>query len=86
MDDRRLFHPQGSLRPAGALSRGARRLVVAPSVSTAPGDFSRIGFAVPKKVALCVRRHVRRQVLLAKGRGGGAHRPPKRNYWSDVEC
>lgn len=43
-------------------------------------------FNVPAEVAICSRRKERREVLLAKGKGGGAHRKPRRNPWSDVKC
>lgn len=43
-------------------------------------------FRSPKHVQLCVRREQRREVLLAKGRGGGRHRRPKRNRFSNVRC
>lgn len=85
-EDRRLFDPRRSVRPAGALSRGARRLVV-PEVSTASGTIPvGIGFADSSKVAICVRRRVRREVIFAKRKGGGNHRPPLKSYWSDVQC
>ena len=49
---------------------------------------ARVQFAVPKKVAICIRRKARREVLHAlkltkKGKGGGAR---KRNLWSNVKC
>ena len=47
---------------------------------------TRIKFAAPKKVMICVRRKVRREVLLAFGRGGGRHKNPKRNRYSEVSC
>lgn len=88
-EDRRRFDPRRSLAPPGALSRAARVLRVAsPSqYSTDPGRVPvGITFAAPEKVAICVRRRVRKEVLFAKGRGGGGNRPPRRNYWSDVQC
>lgn len=38
-----------------------------------------------KRVLICVRRHARREVLLAKGKGG-KNRRGKRNAWSNVHC
>lgn len=50
----------------------------------------RIAFAEPKRVAVCVRRHRRREVLhalgIAGGKGAGLHRKRRRNEWSDVSC
>lgn len=46
----------------------------------------KIGFDVPKRVAICVRRKQRREVIIAKKlarNGGGAKH---RNIWSDVKC
>lgn len=87
IEDRRTWHPQRALRPAGAVPRAARRLV--HSVSTARGFFppSRFSFAVPKKVAICVRRKTRREVLFAKrSTGKGAKSPRRRNRWSNIGC
>lgn len=51
-----------------------------------PFSNPKLGFTEPKQVPICVRRKERREVLLAKGKGGGNHKPPRRNNWSDVEC
>lgn len=82
-EDRRLYHPNRIVRGAFSFRRPDSRLV----------DRSRsfraktvLGFAVPKRVAVCVRRKTRREVLLAKGRGGGRNRRPRRNEWSNVSC
>lgn len=40
----------------------------------------------PHRVALCVRRKVRREVLMAHGRGGGRHRKPKDKPNSKIRC
>ena len=45
-----------------------------------------IGFRVPSKVAICVRRKTRKEVIFAKGKGGKGTRRPKRNKWCDVHC
>lgn len=37
-------------------------------------------------VMVCVRRKQRREVLAAKGRLGGKHRPPRRTPQSDIIC
>ncbi|QXP44302.1 MAG: hypothetical protein [Arizlama microvirus] len=87
--DRRLFHPAGVLRPVAATVRSARRLVPARKANQ-PSRLSipeRIGFAVPRKVLLCVRRKQRREVIHAKrlqSRGAGSRKT--RNIWSDVKC
>lgn len=44
-------------------------------------------FRVPEKVAICVRRKRRKEVLFAKRRTGKGSRSPKhRNYYSEVSC
>lgn len=52
------------------------------------GDFKRVGFAVPKRVAVCVRRGVRREVLFAKNQHGKGARNPvrRRSETSNVSC
>lgn len=88
-EDRRTFHPAGPLRPAFSFDRGARRLV-AKATSLHGGLSARVGFAVPKKVAVCVRRKQRKEVLHATnffGRGaGGVSKRRSRNRFSDVDC
>lgn len=61
-------------------SKGRFRPSVVPSV---PYD---LGFSEPKEVVVCARRQARREVLLAKGRGGGKHRPPRLSEFSKVRC
>lgn len=47
----------------------------------------RIGFARPRQVVVCVRRHQRREVLFALRRTGkGSSSPRKRSLYSDVRC
>lgn len=47
---------------------------------------NRYGFVTPRSVAICIRRKVRRSVLLAAGRGGAHHTKRKRNSYSEVRC
>jgi len=61
---------------------GTPSSLVAPSATLSPA----VGFAQPSKVSLCVRRHVRREVIFAKGVGGGKVRRGKRNQWSEIQC
>lgn len=85
LEDRREWHPMRSLRPAAALQRGSRRLVIARKRSKVLPH--KLQFAIPKQVAVCVRRKERREVILAMGKGGGGKRkPPRRNLWSAVKC
>lgn len=85
LEDRRLWHPERAFRPALSFGRKSR-LVVAPTKSRIMSH--RIAFDVPKRVAICVRRKSRKEVLFAKNKAGrgGARRSPRRNYWSSVNC
>lgn len=53
---------------------------------------NRIGFENPHQVMICVRRRQRKEVLFALGLGGKGgraklkFRPPRRNYYSNVDC
>lgn len=85
LEDRREFHPAIRwLRPARALRRDAARVVERHGGTQARRAV--FGFNVPNLVSICVRRKVRREVLLAMGRGGGGKRRPRRNSWSDIVC
>lgn len=95
-EDRRSYHPLQAYAPPATLGyRSARRIVerhplakrkVRPGVSYTPGR-SVLAFAVPDKVAVCVRRARRREVMFASGRAGKrGQRRPRRNYWSSVAC
>lgn len=91
IEDRRVFHPEGAFRPPLSISIPRKsRLVVRKAhfaksrISTMP---STLGFRVPKRVALCVRRKERREVIHAKRltrRGAGSKK--RRNYWSAISC
>ncbi|UDN67880.1 hypothetical protein [robinz microvirus RP_165] len=91
--DRRRYRPDKSIAPPHAFNRAATRLHIgqlgrslrAISRGKLP---SRVRFAVPNLIALCLRRQIRREVLHAfhrttRGHGGGRR---KRNFWSDVKC
>lgn len=84
-EDRRFYHPMGDFRPAGALTKPSRRII--PQASTGGKTISpRLSFATPELVARCVRRKERREVLFAKGKSGGGHRKPRRDWFSDISC
>lgn len=94
LEDRRLFHPARDLRPVRSFFMRPRLIVASvkkPRVvsrkSVLVDSLShRIGFDVPRNVAICVRRKTRKEVIIAKrvalGGGGAKHR----NIWSDVKC
>lgn len=80
--DRRLYHPLRALRPAFAFKRPAARIVDRNVISAR----TQLAFAVPKKVAICIRRKERREVLHARGAAGGRVAKPRRNEWSNIKC
>lgn len=87
LEDRRLFHPESFDAPAAAISDAADTVLRPSKARPGRPQFSpRIGFKAPDHVATCVRRQIRREVILAKGRGGGRHRRPRRNWRSEIEC
>lgn len=83
VEDRREFHPARRLRPARMVSG-----LPAPHKQKSKSfQAMQPSFAVPKGVAICVRRKERREVLFArrktrKGSGGGR----RFNEWSKVKC
>lgn len=50
-------------------------------LSTALSDVRRL-----QKAYICARRKIRREVIFAKGRAGGSHRPQKFTQKSTVRC
>lgn len=85
-EDRRDFHPEGNVRPARAFRNYAARSILVTPPSSSVRKVSRTSFAYPKAVPICVRRKERREVLMAIGKGGGRHSPPKRNAYSNISC
>lgn len=98
IEDRRLFHPLGDVRPAvaftgldgriGVKPGGVRGARYSPVVRASPTISSTVGFRDPRKVLVCVRRKQRREVMFAlrkTKRGAGARRH-RRNYHSEVSC
>lgn len=86
VEDRRTFHPARIRTAAPIFSRSSTRLVAPRSVRGAFPS-SKVGFAVPHDVAICVRRKQRKEVLHAKGRAGGkVSRFRRRNEFSNVKC
>lgn len=86
LEDRRQFHPLGPFRPATASPRRAARVVIkSPNRPFKRPDV--FGFAIPDRVAICVRRNERRQVLFAKRKmRAGAGSRKRKNLWSSISC
>lgn len=90
LEDRRLFHPLGEARPLRAFFMRPRLVVRNANIKERRNKFSvpsAIGFDVPKRVALCVRRKERREVIHAKNlTRKGSKGAKRRNVWSDIHC
>jgi len=87
--DRRLYHPEGRNRaPATIGTRVANASRIIMAKPSPVRKVSRLTFQTPKKVAVCVRREQRREVLMALGKAGGgrSRRKPKRNHLSEISC
>jgi len=86
--DLRSFHPAGPLRALAAFSSGdgqvVDRSVVRPRGRLAPYFSGHVGFSDPTRVFVCIRRKVRREVLMATRRGRGGR--SRRNWRSDIRC
>lgn len=87
VEDRRTFHPARIRTAAPIVSRSSTRLV--SPAATVRGGFpsSKVGFAVPRDVAICVRRKQRKEVIHAKGHAGGGGSSRRRwTVFSNVKC
>lgn len=85
--DRRTYHPAPRFRPVTV--SGSRHHTLAPGKKflTPFGVTPIVRFEAPRKIAVCVRRKTRREVLFAQRRTGkGARSPRRRDEWSDVSC
>lgn len=100
VEDRRLFEPDGlvsrSIRRARVtLQLAQAKQAVRHGVPHRPKLYGvvqpkrdQLQFKRPEFVAICIRRHERREVLHALqkvGKGSGGKRP-RRNQWSNVRC
>lgn len=87
-EDLRSFHPDGYLRQLQAFSgldgQYRDQSEVRPRGRGAPFFSGHVGFTNPRNVFVCIRRKVRREVLMAfnKGRGGRS----RRTWRSDIRC
>ena len=101
IEDRRFWHPDPD---RGAITLGGRfaRVVVhkRPPIAFSKSLYAYRGlprgiqvpvgvrFESPLKVVTCIRRKIRREVILARGHGGKGkrHRVPRRTWRSNVGC
>lgn len=88
LEDRRRFSFPFSMPPA-SVRRSDRQLVVNYSTNVhGRATFHGLKFSVPERVALCAKRKIRREVMFAKGVGGGRgkRRPYRRNDLTEIGC
>lgn len=99
-EDRRRWEPQGGPQDVHRVARrisGRPARVIAPPArktrSTRPKFASSppaaLVFRAPARVAVCVRRRTRREVIFARGqagRPGRPSRPPRRSVYSSIHC
>lgn len=95
LEDRRFFHPDKPFQSPRAVYRSDTRMVVKESANVRRSTSRQVqyytpsmhvGFSRPDRVAICVRRKVRRQVLFAAGAGGKKVRRGKRGHTSGFRC
>lgn len=95
VEDRRTFYPS-RIRPVRMLQRRQARITLAAVPKRAARHLARgrrlkaptgLFFSHPRSVLVCVRRKVRREVILASGKGGRRRRRRARfNENSFVRC
>lgn len=89
LEDNRVWNPEPLVtRRFKAVRRSDSDLVPTDQASRSSPTFLAPGlsFREPHRVSVCAKRQIRREVLLAKGAGGGRHRPPRRKPSSDIGC
>ena len=85
IEDRREWNPE-PISPARSSPRYGARLTVDRSPARSQTK-ARVSFAMPNKVAICVRRGIRREVLHALAIAGGkGFRKPRRGPYSSISC
>lgn len=84
--DLRTFHPEGRSRPFTAIRppRSSSNIITSKPIGVR--KVSRLTFRFPQNVSVCVRRKTRREVLMALGKGGGRHSPPRLTDRSKISC
>lgn len=87
--DGRVFSFTRSVMPPAATKRAATRIVVDNfGKSVRAQTKAPLRFAIPQKVALCIRRKRRKEVIFATNKAGAGvkRKNPRRNFWSEIKC
>lgn len=85
LEDRRLYFPEPT-RPARAFHRSATQLQVPNVQKQKLYPPPAVGFVAPNSVAICVRRHQRREVLFARGFRGRKRQRARWSEYSSIRC
>lgn len=91
IEDRRRFHPEGVVRAARRVDSGRARFRIVGSTDFAAPEARSvpfgIGFREPKRVLVCIRRKIRREVLHAfRVAGRRGLNGPRYSEFSKVRC
>lgn len=86
--DRRQWNPTSATSGPASTNRKATRLNVDKFAGLRQSRLPwRLEYATPRNIPICVRRKIRRQVLLALGNtGGGRGKRKRRNLYSGIKC
>lgn len=88
IEDRRQFHPGGSLHKRPRTPRRVAQIISVTANRSGPKKRGPdlLAFKVPRSVALCARRSIRKSVIHAKGIAGSSVRKGKRTAYSSISC
>lgn len=87
IEDRRRYNPTKTVAPPASIRKDQARVTLKSPRARILQTNTPLGFSVPEKVALCVRRAVRKEVLHAKKVAGKSGlKKPRRNFWSKIKC
>lgn len=84
IEDRRTFSPGRVTSPR--TPRQVARMSMHPARQASGRKVEVYSFDLPRSVAICARRAIRKQVIHAKGVAGSKVRRPKRNAFSSISC
>lgn len=86
IEDRRAYTP--ARVPVSRTTKVAARIaMLAPSGRPADAPGKQVyAFKIPRQVAVCARREIRKQVIHALGVAGKKVRRPRRNAFSSISC
>jgi len=87
--DRREYNPTKKLAPPANTIRRSTRLVIKSAAHPSRNVPRGIKFDSPKRIAICIRRNIRREILHAigvAGRRGNGNRTKRKTIYSGISC